>query len=392
VKRAAFLLLLASCYPTHPEPTHLPSIEGRIRDAGSLWDRYSAADKENIKNGIVRPGLDELALYIAKGRPAFTWKTQLSTGNCTVLLHSAKTDADEIDTAAYACNGTLEAVVPVDPKLPCWRLASVAPRIQEKRVYFDGKPLPSQWEIVEGILKRGMSGDDIYIAFGKPYNTGVEAREDGTNATTRVFLDSTNESYGLYVTLLNDKVAGWKIPADRQLTPEAQQKRLEASEQRLMQQLKVMEAKADLRHKEEMKLLNQLQSSGDEVVKKQTSGLTLAAIFSGTGAGGIVGTVDKALDTTKKVAEVVDKVSERISDKPTEEKKDDASTPPPPQEKTATIGKCTFHESSGDLGKPCGKGKACKKGYACYGVTKGRGQCAPIEQINACKRGQTSGY
>src|SRR6266850_3546498 len=62
VRRAAFLALLfvAACYPTHPEPTRLPSIEGRIRDAGSLWDRYSPADKEKIKKGIVRPGLDEL--------------------------------------------------------------------------------------------------------------------------------------------------------------------------------------------------------------------------------------------------------------------------------------------------------------------------------------------
>src|SRR4029077_16326531 len=102
----------------------------------SAWERYSASDKELLKKGIVRAGLDELALYIAKGRPAFTWKTQLSNGNCTVLLHSNQADVDEVDTAAYACNGTLEAVVPVDPTLPCWRLASVAPRIQEKRTYF----------------------------------------------------------------------------------------------------------------------------------------------------------------------------------------------------------------------------------------------------------------
>lgn len=375
-------------------------IDMRIGEARGAWDRYSANDRALISRGMVRPGLDELAAYIARGKPAFHWKTELDSGKCNVLLHEKVGDATQVDTAIYACNGTIEQVVEVEPTLPCWRLAAVTARVLEKQAYFESKPLPHQWELLEGILRRGQTSEDVSIAFGKPYNTGVEAREDGTNAQTRVYVDSTGEAYGLYITLVNDKVSGWRIPAERQLTPEAQQKRLDATEARLMAQLKTMEQRAQQRHNEEMKLLNQLQSRGDEVVAKQTSGLRLAAMF------GPIGAMQSAIDTTKKVLDVVEKVTpDKPKDPPPAEppKPEPAKPDPKPAgaaasnttpERSITVGACTFHDSRPDLGRTCGgKGhKACRPGFKCHGATKGKGgQCVPELQLAACKAGAAPG-
>jgi hypothetical protein len=333
----------------------------RIEDSGTRFNRYSERDKQLIRRGSFRVGLDEYALYLARGKPAFYWHTLAGNKWCRVLLYGSNPKEPVADMAVYTCGGTIVHWAKVEPALPCWRLTGVAPRITADLRYFQRRPLREQWGIVAGILRRGLAKRDVAIAFGKPYNSGVEAREDGTNATTQVFLDNTGEAYGLYLTFVQDRLVGWRIPARRMLTPEAQARRLKATEQRLMAQLKRMEARSIKRHRAQMRLLNELQTSQDDLFG-QLAQRPMRAVrrhlglpSSGTGGPGV-----RYTNRRRQVS----------------------------GSRKLTINGCTYEDSpTGNLGRPCSGQKPCPGGYSCQAMTAGSstsGVCVPSDQVGNC--------
>tara|TARA_R110002073_G_scaffold74100_1_gene180979 strand:+ start:4293 stop:5663 length:1371 start_codon:yes stop_codon:yes gene_type:complete len=241
------------------------AFELRASVAHSTYNKLGAQDQKLLRAGQIRVGLPEEAMYIARGEPALHWRTQLSGRQCNVLLYNyARTEAVG-DLALYSCNGVIVHAAEIKPALPYWRLTQVAPRLIEETKHFDAQTLERQWELVAGILQRGQRAKDVYIAFGKPYNTGMEEREDGVRSDSQIFLDHGGEAYGLTITLIGNAVAGWKIPAKRQLTPEAQKKRLELTEQRLMAKLKELDDNSERRHRETVGLLNDVLTNQDEM-------------------------------------------------------------------------------------------------------------------------------
>jgi len=307
----------------------------------------------------MRVGLDELAVYLARGQPAFYWNTSVGPAWCRTLLYGTA-DPSFVDVAVYSCGGVVAHIARVAPALPCWRVGTVAPRIVADAEYFDHVPLARQWQIVAGILERGQSGRDVDLAFGRPYNTGVEAREDGTNATSRVYLDSTADSYGLYVTLVGDHVVGWRIPPDRTLTPEAQQRRLAALERHLVAQMQQTEARSIERHREEMALIGNVQSQSQQMVDALASQPT-AVIQAGPsgGAGGEQGGGGGGGGATVSGSTELTLQGCRFTDRP-----------------------------GGELGTQCGNCPGCAPGcsasYTCYVIAGTSGVCVPAAQLSAC--------
>jgi hypothetical protein len=258
----ALLAVALSCRPAPPRRA-VSAFEVRAGVAAAWYASLSQRDRDMLRSGSIRPGMPEVAAYLALGTPAFHWRTAINQRPCKVLLYSGGS-RDDIGRAIYSCEGVIAHDASLAPELPCWRLSQVGPRILEKVDYFEGLDLDRQWELAAGILQRGHSRDDVYIGFGEPYNRGIEVREDGTRATTQVFLDHGRESYGLYVTLVDDAVAGWRVPPDRQLTPEAQKRRLAAMERRLIDKLREMDAAAERRHAETVGYFNDVLANQED--------------------------------------------------------------------------------------------------------------------------------
>jgi hypothetical protein len=336
--------------------TAASALDARIKEAGDAWKRYSPEDQALIKKGDVRVGLDELAVYIARGKPEMFWHSLVDGKTCGVLLYSLGTDAKVADTAFTACDGTVTRKAAIDPPLPCWRLAEVAPRMVESSAYFDQLELPTQWKIVQGILERGLTARDVRIAFGKPYNTGTEAREDHSDATTLVFLDRTGESYALNVTLVEDKVVAWKIPAERVLTPEAQQKRTQLAAKQAVEEARAQEQAAAAKHAEEARLRNEVQARSTQFLLDQAGGLAAAHAPSG-GASPPPAQIHASSKTSS-------------------------------QEKTLTLNGCTYKESGGGaLGQSCKiGGPGCPASYTCNIMAGNSGMCVPTSQSDACRK------
>jgi hypothetical protein len=332
-------------------------IADRIAAAGAAWDRYSPEDKALIKSGEFRVGLDELAAYIARGQPQISWKTRQPDVTCTVLLYAMGPDPTVADTAVTSCFGAITKRTPIEPSLPCWRLAEVGPRIVEQQPYFEGLALDRQWKIVEGIIERGQTSSDIVIAFGKPYNTGTEAREDKTNATTMVFLDHAREAYGLHITLVDDRVVAWKIPAERLLTPEAQRRQALAASRQASAEA---EQRAAAQHAEEMRRQEEVQQKSNALLLAQAgAGILASQAPSGGGGGGGGGTTYSSSTTSTSGG------------------------------KKLTLNNCSYTDGpNGALGQSCGGGSpGCPGGYVCSVMGGGSsGFCVPQSQSNACSK------
>jgi hypothetical protein len=325
-------------------------IASRIAAAGTAWDRYSAEDKALVQRGEFRVGLDELAAYIARGNPELTWKTRQPDTTCTVLLYAMGQDPSVADTAVTSCFGAITKRTTLEPALPCWRLAEIGPRMVEQQTYFEGLALDRQWKIVEGILERGQNSSDVTIAFGKPYNTGTEAREDKTNASTMVFLDHAHEAYGLHVTLVDDRVVAWKIPAERVLTPEAQRRQALAASRQASAEA---EQRAANQHAEEMQRQNEVQQKSSAFLLEQ--------------AGALAG---NAASQAPPVTIGASHSSSTTSG-----------------EKKLTINNCTYTDGpNGALGQSCGvPSPACPAGYTCSISGGSSGFCVPSGQTSACR-------
>ncbi|HEY3354212.1 MAG TPA: hypothetical protein VGQ83_13245 [Polyangia bacterium] len=343
---------LSGC--TRPPPDIVSPLQSRVQQAGAAWNRYSQHDRGLIESGSFRVGLDELAVYLARGQPAYHWQTWTGKQWCRALLYGAEDSC--VNLVVYSCQGTIVHFAPVSPALPCWRLSRVAGRIAEQGSYFDRRPLSRQWEILAGILRRGQTGQDVNLAFGQPYNAGVEAREDGTDAQSRVYLDHTGEAYGLRITLVSGKVVGWRVPAERQLTPEAQAKRLQATEQRLMAQLKQMEQQSAKQHKEEMRLLNQLQEQGAAILDRVAVSASAAMGGQAEPAPGGGGGGDPYAP--------VDRPARHVTGA-----------------RTLTINGCTYRDGpAGHLGRSCSAKQPCPSDYTCHVLAGTSGSCVPTGQ------------
>ena len=252
--------------PVMPPPGlgTLDERQSRMYVEGDLTSDYAPEDLELIANGRARVGLDERAVYLANGIPAFYWNTQIADSRCRVLLYGILGEPN-VDTAIYTCDNEVVHIGPVQPRLPCWRVEEVAPRAIEHARHFDAAQVEQQWDILYGLLRRGQSMEDVGISFGEPYRTGTEAREDGTNAANHVYLDNTGDAYATYLTFVDRILRGWRFPPDRQLTAEAEQRRLDAMERRMVDQMREMEQASIARHQAELAHLNNIQQNQEEI-------------------------------------------------------------------------------------------------------------------------------
>jgi hypothetical protein len=186
------------------------------------------------------------------------------------------------------------------------------------------------------------------IAFGEPHNRGFDEREDGKRAAKLVFLDRSGDAYGLNVTLIDDKVVAWQMPAERVLTPEAQQRHLQAMEQRLTERIAEVERKAAQQHAETVKLFNDVMARQDEMIAQLTKPPTPVVTPSGGPPP-----------------------------------RPQPSSSPPPKlsgSKTLTInGKVYTDRADGELGRPCGidNNTCTSPQYACSLMTSKSGVCVP---------------
>ena len=251
-----------------PPPPGLGTVDERrsriLLEGEAYKSDYSHDDQMLIESGRARVGLDERALYLANGVPAFYWNTNIDGDQCRILLYGMLGEP-MIDTAIYTCESEIVHIGAVQPRLPCWRVEEVVPRAIESAAHFDGAGVERQWEILYGLLRRGQSVQDIGISFGAPYRTGLEAREDGTNASQHVYLDNTGDAYGSYLTFVDGTLRGWRFPPDRQLTAEAEQRRLDAMERRMVDQLREMEQASIERHEAELAHLNSIQTNQEQI-------------------------------------------------------------------------------------------------------------------------------
>jgi hypothetical protein len=328
------------------------AIETRITAAGKAWARYAPEDQALVRRGDFRVGLDELAVYIARGAPEIWWHTRQGEETCNVLFY-ATGEASAADLAVLTCAGTVVKRAPVAPAIPCGRLAEFAPRMVEHAAYFETLPLTRQWDLAVGALERGQSGADIAIAYGKPYNSGAEAREDGSQATTLVFLDSAQEAYALHVTLVDDKVVAWRIPAERVLTPQAQQRHAADAARQAVETVRAEEQQAAARYAEEARARNEAQAKRQFAL--QTAGVLVSAA-----------------------------AAQAASSAPPPSASVSASSKKSSSEKTLTLNGCTYKESGGgSLGQSCSG--ACPASYICSMIGGRSGFCVPASQHSACR-------
>jgi hypothetical protein len=340
-------------------PSGVQAPDARVPQVGAAWNRYAAQDQTLVRNGGFRVGLDEQAVYVARGKPEIFWATAIDGQNCRVLVYGLGADARAVDLEVLTCNGTVAHIAQVAPPLPCERLEQVAPRIVEQNVHFSVQPLERQWQILQGVVERGQSSIDLYVAFGAPYRQGREEREDRTTAMKNVYLDSSGDAYGMNVTLVNDRVVGWTIPAERVLTPEAQVKH---QQQAIQQAVAEADARAQARYQEEQRRRNELQAQQQQQAQRQQQAsaavhtfLGVAAQSAAAGASGEGG--GHVVDTHSS--------SRQVSG-----------------EKSLTVNGCRYTDAPGGaLGASCSGGSPCPGGYSCSMPV---GMCVPAGQ--GCKR------
>jgi hypothetical protein len=265
------------------------AVQMRATVVGVNLDGLDAKIRGFIDRGEIWPGATEAELYVSRGEPRIWWNTRFGANACRIIVHQGR-DPALAEIAVTTCGGRVVQMKPIEPPLPCWRLAEVGPRVAAAAEYFEGRPIEIQWQIVIGILKRGQAENDVVIAFGEPHNRGFDEREDGRRAEELVFLDRSKEAYGLNVTLIDDKVVGWKMPAERKLTPEAEQKHLQeklaAMEQRLTAKLAELEALAIKNHAESVKLFGDVMAKQDQMLEKLSEPPPVVVV---DGAGNVVG-------------------------------------------------------------------------------------------------------
>ncbi|MEZ4403676.1 MAG: hypothetical protein R3B06_26870 [Kofleriaceae bacterium] len=264
----AAALTLSACLLPHRREITTVDVRAAVLglDLGALSPDRRAA----IERGEVWVGATAVEAYLARGRPSLWWRTRGQAGSCEVLAHASLTDPSRADTAVTVCDGVVAQLAPISPPVPCWRLAEVGPRLVTDGAYFDELAAERQWQIVLGILQRGQRARDVAIAFGTPYRRGVDEREDGVRADEQLFLDASGDAYGLRVTFIDDRVAGWKVPAERTLTPEAEQRRLDAVEQRLTSKLRELEARSIAQHAATLALFAEVMDKQDSMMATLT--------------------------------------------------------------------------------------------------------------------------
>lgn len=247
------LAIAAGCGAAPPRMT---IVQQRAASIQVDLTRLPANTRAALDRGEVWIGATEPEAFIARGEPRLWWNTYAGGKWCRVLLHNSAVNPLSTDVSVTTCDGVVVAVAPIAPALPCWRLADVGPRIVKAADYFDRLALHRQWQIVAGILERGQASAEIDLAFGSPYSRGFDEREDGKRADQLVFLDHGANAYGLNITLIQDRVVAWRMPAERRLTPEAEQRRLDAMEQRLTAKIKELEEITKRQHEETVNLFN----------------------------------------------------------------------------------------------------------------------------------------
>jgi len=263
-----FALFLCGCMFGGSERA-VSGLEIRAAVVGLRLDNADPKLRSSLERGEVWVGASEAQLYVSRGSPRLWWNTAFGNTPCRVFVHSAA-DPSLAEFAVTTCNGFVVQTVPIKPALPCWRLAEVGPRIVKELAYFEGRPLEVQWQIVIGLLHRGQAEQDVIIAFGDPANRGFDEREDGKRAEQIVFLDHSGDAYGLNVTMIDNKVVAWKMPAERRLTPEAEQRKLEAVEKRLNERIAQLEQITVRQHQETVKLFGDVMSKQDQMMAELT--------------------------------------------------------------------------------------------------------------------------
>jgi len=268
MRRATIALLLASsgCLVGGSTRT-VTALELRAGVTGLRLVDLDPRARAAVEAGQIRPGATEAELFMSRGQPHLWWNTRIGQNRCRVFVHHSS-DPNIADLAVTTCGGRVLGTNQIDPPLPCWRLADVGPRITAAATYFEQRPLDVQWQIVIGLLHRGQAEKDVVIAFGQPHDRGFDEREDGKRAEKLVFLDRSGDAYGLNVTLIDDKIVGWQMPAERVMTPEAQQRRLDAMEKRLTDRIADLERKAIQQHAETVKLFGEVMARQDEMLEK----------------------------------------------------------------------------------------------------------------------------
>ncbi|HSD89439.1 MAG TPA: hypothetical protein VLB44_18040 [Kofleriaceae bacterium] len=279
----AACVLLSSCLIGGGTRT-VTTLELRAAVAGISLGQLDGRVRSAVENGQIWPGATEAELYLSRGQPHLWWNTRLGQNACRVFVHHGA-DPSIADLAVTTCGGRVIGTNQIQPALPCWRLADVGPRIAAAASYFEERPLDVQWQIVVGLLHRGQAEQDVVIAFGEPHSRGFEEREDGKRAEKLVFLDRSGDAYGLSITLIENKVVGWQMPAERVLTPEAQQRHLAAMEKRLNERIAEVEQLAIRQHAETVRLFSDAMARQDEMLAKLTS--PPSAVVVG-GGGGVV--------------------------------------------------------------------------------------------------------
>lgn len=270
MRALGWLLVLATAACLRPSTRTVTPVTLRAAVLGVDLDTLALDRRAAVERGTLWVGATAIEAYLARGRPVLWWRTSTAQGACDVLAHASLHDPSVADTAVTVCGGVVAQVAPIVPSLPCWRLAEVGPRIVAETAYFDQLPGEQQWSLVAGILRRGQRTRDVAIAFGPPYSRGVDEREDGTRADQQAFLDSSGDAYGLRVTFIGDRVAGWRLPPERTLTPEAEQRRLEAMEQRLTERLKEMDARSQRQHAATVALFQSVMDRQDAMMAELT--------------------------------------------------------------------------------------------------------------------------
>lgn len=270
MRAVGWLVVLATAACLRPSTRTVTPVTLRAAVLGFDVDTLAPDRRAAVERGELWVGATAVEAYLARGRPVLWWRTPTAHGACDVLAHASLGDPAVADTAVTVCGGVVAQVAPIAPSLPCWRLAEVGPRVVAEAAYFDELPGEQQWLLIAGILRRGQSARDVAIAFGLPYSRGVDEREDGTRADQQAFLDSSGDAYGLRVTFIRDRVAGWRLPPERTLTPEAEQRRLEAMEQRLTERLKEMDARSRRQHAATVALFQSVMDRQDAMMAELT--------------------------------------------------------------------------------------------------------------------------
>jgi hypothetical protein len=201
--------------PTGPAavaPGRPPDAAARAGAIGEAWNRYSEQDKELMKSGWIRAGLDELGVYVARGRPELHFGTNFDGKACHALLYGVRPETQGIDLIVYTCDGVVQRADDVQPPLPCDRATDVGPRVAERAPQFAQLTPDRQWLALRGQVQKDMTPFELETAWGAPARRGEEGRPDGSRAVLLYWNSVAGQS--MLVTFVNDRVASWKTPAE----------------------------------------------------------------------------------------------------------------------------------------------------------------------------------